>query len=213
MAQADWEQRRNKQQQSAMPMFRHDATTVVVGERLRIMEQSISTGLIKGELATVTAISPQHIELHLDRGKSVSLATDSLPRFTLGYALTCGEAATLQHQPEHAYLLEPDKFARPDLQPAYSTAIDYFKWNPTSVQPTTIFSPTISYSNPSTVVTPPQNTWAYMTAQQTQMAAASHHQVYQANQQACWQAHQHHYTQQGVTSVERKIEQGIQHGI
>lgn len=213
MAQADWEQRQGKQQPSAMPIFQHDGKTVVVGDRLRIMEQSISSGLIKGELGTVMAISSQHIELHLDRGKSVQLATDSLPRFDLGYALTFGEAATLQHQPEHAYLLEPDKFARPDMQPAYSTAIDYFKWQPTPVQPTTIFSPTVSYSNASTVATPPQNTWAYMTAQQTQMAAASHHQVYHANQQACWQAHQFHYTQQAVTSIERKIEKDIKHGI
>ena len=216
MAQSEWQQRQVKhqqttrQQQAAMPTFHHEGRTVVVGDRLRFMQSTMASGLIKDDLATVTAIVGERIDLQLDRGKSVSLATDTLPQFDFGYAMKFEQAVKLQYQPQEAYLLEPDKFRRAEMQPAYSTATDYFKWQPTPLEPTSLYSPNVAYANSSyQPPTQPQQVLTYMNSQQTQMQAAWHQQVYQANQQACWQAHQYQQT----TQITREQSHAWQHGI
>lgn len=203
MAQTDWEKRRGQQQQSlqheqAMPTFSRHDKTFVVGDRLRIKEQSLASGLIMDELATVTRITPDSIELKLDRKeKPVSLAMDKVPQFDLGYAMKFEQAVKVPNILQDAFLFQPDKFCRDELRQEHSTGIDYFMWQPTPVQPTTIYSPSVTYAPIDyPQFKPPENTWTYMTAQQTQMAAAYHHQTYQANQQACWQAHQFQHTTQ-----------------
>lgn len=217
MAQTAWDEQQVKlqqatqQQQAAMPMLLHEGRTIVVGDRLRFMQGTMATGLIKGDLATVTGIVGERIDFQLDRGgKSVSLATDMLPQFDFGYAMKFEQAMKLQHQPQDAYLLEPDKFRRAEMQPAYSTATDYFKWQPTPLEPTSLYSPTVAYANSSyQPLTQPQQVWTYMSPQQTQMAAAAHDQAYRANQQACWQAHQFQHT----TQISREHSHAWQHGI
>jgi hypothetical protein len=171
----------------------------------------MGSGLIPDDLATVTDIVGERIDLRLDRGdKPVSLAIDRLPQFDFGYAMKFEQAVKLRHQPQDAYLFEPDKFRRADMQPAYSTATDYFKWQPTPLEPTSLYSPNVAYSNTSyQPLTQPQQVWTYMSPQQTQMAAAWHHQTYQANQQASWQAHQFQQT----TQISREHSYTWKHGI
>jgi len=215
MAQSEWQQRQlqqptTRQQQAVMPIFQHDGRTIVIGDRLRFSQGTLATGLLKDDLATVTAIVGERIDLQLDRGKSVSLAMDTLPQFDFGYAMQFEQAMKLRHQPQDAYLLEPDQFRRAEIQPAYSTAPDYFKWQPTPLEPTSLYSPSVAYANSTyQPVTQPQQVWTYMSPQQTQMAAAAHDQAYRANQQACWQAHQFQQTIQ----VAREHSHAWQHGI
>src|SRR5262249_15213939 len=154
MAQTDWETRKVRQQhttqkqQAAMPTFQHEGRTIVIGDRLRFMQGTLASGLIKDDFATVTGIVGERIDLQLDRGrKSVSLARDVSQNFDLGYVMKFAQALKLQPQPQDAYLLEPDKFRRTEMQPAYSTATDYFKWQPTPLEPTSLYSPTLAYAN------------------------------------------------------------------
>jgi len=196
MAQTDWEKRQHGQRQAmshqmAMPIFHHNGKTVVVGDRLRILQSTHASGLVENDLATVTGFAPDRIELKLDRGdKSVSLAVDRLPPFEWGYAMKFEKAVKLPPIITDAFLFQPDRFRRSEVEPEYSTHIDYYRWQPTPVQTPTILSSPV-YSVPDyNLPTPPQNTWTYITPQQTQMNAAWHHQVYHANQQSCWQDHQ-----------------------
>ena len=214
MAQSEWETRQIKQQtkqrHAAMPTFQHEMRTIVVGDRLRFLQGTMASGIVEGNLATVTAIVGERVDLQLDNGKSVSLATDTLPQFDYGYAMKFEQAVELQHQPQEAYLLEPDKFRRTDMQPAYSTATDYFKWQPTPLEPTSLYSPTLAYANSSyQPPTQPQQVMTYISPQQEQRNAAWHDQAYKANQQTCWQAHQYQQT----THISRAYSQEWKHGI
>lgn len=208
MAQTDWEKRHGHPHiasHSAMPTFQHDDKTLVVGDRLRILTSTHASGLVRNDFATVTTTAPDRIDLKLDRNdKIVSLAKDKLPPFDWGYAMNYEQAVKLPRAFNDTFLLQPDKFRRSELQPEYSTNIDYFRWQPSAVQQPTIFSPPVFSLSDYKLPTPPQNTWTYITPEHTQRAAAWHHQVYQANQHACWQAHQLQQTTH--ISVDRSME-------
>ncbi|MEX2309828.1 MAG: MobF family relaxase [Pirellulales bacterium] len=198
IAQIDWEKRQHGQRHtvatSAMPIFHHDGKTIVVGDRLRVLQSTHASGLIQNDLVTVTGIATDRIELKLDReDKCVSLAVDKLPPLGWGYAMKFEQAVKVPNILENAFLFQPDKFHQGEVQPEYCTQTDYFRWQPTPLQSTTVFASPVYSLTDYTLPSPPQNTWTYITPQQTQMNAAWHHQVYQANQTACWQAHQHQY--------------------
>jgi hypothetical protein len=205
MAQSDWETQRYGQRHtmanfSAMPMLQHSGKTIVIGDRLRVLKSTYASGLIENDFATVTELAPGHIQLKLDRAaKIISLAPDTLPPVDWGYAMKFEQAVKVPNIMETIFLLQPDRFNRSEVQPEYSTQIDYFRWQPSPVQPATIFSPSAFSLTDYTLPTPPQNTLTYIAPQQTQMNAAWHHQVYQANQTACWQAHQFQHVTQTFT--------------
>lgn len=217
MAQSNWEENQRKHRssssttQSAMPTCEHNGTSFIVGDRLRFLRESFADSILMHELGTVTGIFPevQAIEVMLDRGKPVRVAMDKLPQCELAYAASLERAQQLLHHPKDVFALEPDKFQRSEMQPDYSTATDYFQWQPTPSQPTTVYSPTLGCSAPSwQPIAPPENVWTYTSPQQSQQAAAWHQQMCQTNQITSWNIQQQQTLQfGGATSHEHSFEQ------
>ncbi len=203
MAQTEWDKWRladpNERGRTEMPTFTTDDHTLVVGDRLRFLQDGGPLKAIhKHELGTVTEIKPetQTLQVELDRGETVRMAMDSVPKHVHGYAVTHEQADQGSYKVKDAYLLQPETFRSTAMNPAYSTDIDYFKWNPQSTQTQSVFS-SGTYTLPGTQYSfQSANAHTYSTTPQyTQMAADWHQKAYALNQSSSFQHAQADYSQ------------------
>ncbi len=214
MAQTEWDKWRladpDERGRIEMPSLTLGDQTLVVGDRLRFLQAGGPLKEIQQhELGTVTKITPetQTLEVELDRGETVRLTNDRVPKFTHGYAVTPEQADQGRYQVKDAYLLQPETFRATDWQPTDSTNLDYLQWNPPTTH-TQSLSSSGGYTLPGTEYAfHSANTYTYSnTAQYTQMAADWHQKTYAINQSSTYQHTQAGYSQ---TYTQSHYQQGF----
>lgn len=203
-AQVEWERKRRAKGDQDVPTIKVHGTTLVEGDRIRFTQDSLRTGILEEDLATVVGISPDgtsydvQLDRHKDSQKKITQSAEESLKIKRADALAYEQLELQRRQDEferkrreeiqrqavsNALLLQP---SRCNSQPA-SPVSEYinFDWTPTPTA--TIFNsngPNFTNSSGQPVFQSAQSTSFELAS--THAAADHHRRMHEANQQTSW---------------------------